>query len=120
MQTIPSDAINRLNKYELQFYCRLVDMGERPEYEFKFHPTRKWRFDLAIPHHRIAIEIEGGTWSGGRHSRGAGFRGDCEKYNEAQKLGYVVLRYTPDMIDSVQKDVMAIIELKRIGKTSQP
>lgn len=109
MTTIPSDAIKRLNKYELQFYCRLVDMGERPEYEFKFHPTRKWRFDLAIPHHRIAIEIEGGTWNGGRHSRGAGFRGDCEKYNEATKMGWRVLRYTPDMIDQLQDGVVALI-----------
>ena len=63
--------------------------------EFKFHPSRKWRADFAIPSKRLLIEIEGGAWSGGRHTRGAGFVGDMEKYNAAAVLGYRVLRYQP-------------------------
>ena len=32
--------------------------------EFKFHPVRKWRFDYAVPEHKIALEVEGGVWTG--------------------------------------------------------
>lgn len=66
--------------------------------ELTFHPTRKWRFDLAWPTRRLAVEVEGGTWSGGRHVRGKGYEGDIEKYNAAQALGWLVLRVTPQML----------------------
>ncbi len=66
--------------------------------EHKFHPTRKWRFDFAYPIRRIAIEIEGGVWSGGAHTRGKGFSEDCEKYLEALLLGWRVVRLVPDQI----------------------
>ena len=46
----------------------------------------------------IAAEIEGGTWSGGRHTRGSGYEKDCEKYNEAVRLGWSVLRFTAKMV----------------------
>lgn len=69
-----------------------------PVEEFKFHPERKWRFDFAYPDLKIAIEVEGGTWSGGRHTRGSGYEKDCEKYNTACLLGWSVLRFTSSMI----------------------
>lgn len=69
-----------------------------PQREFSFHHKRKWRFDLAWPTLLIAVEIEGGIWSGGRHVRGEGYENDCEKYNEAQLAGWMVLRFTPGMI----------------------
>ena len=70
----------------------------QPEREFTFHKKRKWRFDLAWPTLLIAVEVEGGIWSGGRHVRGEGYEADCEKYNEAQLSGWMVLRFTPGMI----------------------
>ncbi len=63
--------------------------------EFRFHPTRKWSADFAIPSARLLIEIEGGAWIGGRHTSGAGFVGDMEKYNAATCLGYRILRFQP-------------------------
>ena len=63
--------------------------------ELQFHPTRKWRADFALPTWKILIEIDGGVWSGGRHTRGAGFVGDCHKINAAGILGWCVLRYQP-------------------------
>ena len=63
--------------------------------EFCFHPTRKWRFDFAVPSLMIAIEIEGGVYSRGRHTRGKGYINDMEKYNAAQLLGWQVFRFTP-------------------------
>jgi hypothetical protein len=70
-----------------------------PETEYRFHPTRRWRFDGAYPDRKIAYEVEGGVWSKGRHTRGAGYTGDCVKYNEATLLGWQVYRFTGDMID---------------------
>ena len=69
-----------------------------PQPEFRFHPVRRWRFDYAWPASLIAVEVEGGAWTRGRHTRGKGFIADLEKYNEAQVLGWVVLRYTPDQL----------------------
>lgn len=69
-----------------------------PQREFMFHRKRKWRFDLAWPDLMIAVEVEGGIWTGGRHVRGEGYEKDCEKYNEAQLAGWMVLRFTPGMI----------------------
>lgn len=63
--------------------------------EHRFHDTRKWRFDYAVPSLRIALEVEGGVWTGGRHTSAMGFLGDMEKYNEAALNGWVVLRCTP-------------------------
>ena len=70
------------------------------EQEYRFHPVRRWRFDFAFPEQKIAIECEGGTWTGGRHTRGRGFEGDCHKYNAAAMLGWTVLRFTSGMINS--------------------
>ena len=64
--------------------------------EYKFHPTRKWRFDFAIPDYKVALEVEGGVWTGGRHTSSTGFLKDIEKYNMATLMGWKVLRTTPD------------------------
>lgn len=74
---------------------------EEPVAEYRFHETRKWRFDFAYPEQQIAIEVEGGTWVNGRHTRGKGYEQDCEKYNTAALRGWAVLRFTSGMITSL-------------------
>ena len=64
--------------------------------EYRFHPTRKWRFDFAIVESKVAIEVEGGVWEYGRHNRAAGFVKDMEKYNEAAAHGWRLLRFQPN------------------------
>lgn len=66
-----------------------------PVPEYKFHKSRKWRFDYAWPAHKVALEVEGGVWTQGRHTRGSGFVNDMEKYNAAAALGWRVFRCTP-------------------------
>ena len=62
--------------------------------EKRFHPTRRWRFDFVVLGiEKVAIEVEGGVFSKGRHTRGSGYMGDMEKYNEAALMGWKVLRY---------------------------
>ena len=72
----------------------------RPEREWKFEVKRRWRFDYAWPERMVALEVEGGVWTGGRHTRGAGFLKDVEKYNRAAVLGWRLLRVTPDKLVS--------------------
>lgn len=73
-------------------YCRAHGHPEPvAEYEFA-QPVREWAFDFAWPALLVALELEGGTFSGGRHTTGAGFRNDCVKYNEAAIRGWLVLR----------------------------
>jgi hypothetical protein len=59
---------------------------------------RRWCFDFAWPDLRVAVEIEGGGWVAGRHTRGPGFEADCEKYAEAATRGWTVLRVTPSQV----------------------
>lgn len=79
---------------------QLERRGLHPEREHRFHARRKWRFDFAFPELRLAVEVEGGTWSTSRHTTGKGFAGDLEKYNAAAIAGWCVLRYTDKAINS--------------------
>ena len=66
------------------------------EREFMFAKSigRKWRADFHIEPD-ILVEIEGGVFVQGRHTRGMAFVGDCEKYNAATLMGYRVFRFVP-------------------------
>lgn len=70
--------------------------------EHKFHPKRKWRFDYAIVEDKIAIEVEGGIWrkGGGAHSRPTNIVRDIEKYNEAVRLGWRLIRVQPEKLNT--------------------
>jgi hypothetical protein len=82
--------------------------------EFEFSPTRGWRFDFAHLPSLTAIEIEGGTWSGGRHTRGKGYSEDCQKYNAAVHLNWRLFRLTSDMLtNDPVGHLLPVIELMR-------
>ena len=81
----------------LLWQIRVARLPE-PVREAMFHPVRKWRFDFSWPDAMLAVEVDGGTWAGGRHSRGGGYTEDCVKYAEALCLGWRVLRVTGDMV----------------------
>ena len=85
--------------YPILDLCRAARLPE-PVPEYAFHPGRRWRFDWCWPLHRIALEIEGGIWTQGRHTRGSGALADLEKYSEAAILGWRVLYATPDCVSN--------------------
>ena len=64
--------------------------------EYKFHPVRKWRFDYAFVEKKVAVEVDGGVWIGGRHNRPLGYKNDMEKFNAAATMGWLILKFTPD------------------------
>ena len=70
----------------------------KPETEYRFHPDRKWRADLALMDHRLLIEVDGGVYVKGRHVRGEAFEKDRERDAWAMIAGWRVLRVTPRQV----------------------
>lgn len=87
---------------ELALYQQLRALGLTVglHRQWRFHVSRAWRFDLCYPapEAKLAIEVDGGTWSNGAHSRGAGIEKDCEKLAAAVILGWRVMRATTNQV----------------------
>jgi hypothetical protein len=75
--------------------------------ECRFYQPRKWRVDVVAIRYlepakhcerKLAVEIEGATWTSGRHTRGSGWERDCEKYNQLAVEGFGLLRFTPKQV----------------------
>ncbi len=94
-------------KAEIEMVLKLL--GVEYKAEACFHPTRKWRFDFAIVEHKIGIEYEGINSEKSRHTTITGYTEDANKYNEAQKLGWKVLRYTAINYKNITQDLKQII-----------
>jgi hypothetical protein len=86
---------------EISIFCEACKAHglPKPVEEFRFC-KRLWRFDYAWLEEKVALEVEGGVWTEGRHVRGTGYLGDMAKYNEAAILGWFVLRCTPKDIET--------------------
>ena len=86
------------------------------EVPFAASMGRKWRADFMVAdialgggnlmeaierarHNRLLIEVDGGGYIRGRHSRGSGIEADAEKQSAAAILGYRVLRVTPKQVE---------------------
>lgn len=86
------------------------------EWAFAKDIGRRWRFDFAWPDEweshgeyagnmhgpLVALEVEGGAWTRGRHTRGSGFVKDLEKYNEASCRGWRLIRVTPSQLCTLE------------------
>jgi hypothetical protein len=85
----------------LAVQCRALKLPE-PVSELRFAPPRRWRFDFAWPAHKLALEVQGGLWTQGRHSRGAALLKEHEKLNAAAALGWRVMFTTPAQVRSME------------------
>jgi hypothetical protein len=81
--------------------CRLAGLP-LPTREYRFWPRRRFAFDVAWPDRQFAVEIDGGVWTQGRHTRGKGYTKDCAKLAEATIRGWSVIRVTTDQVTSGQ------------------
>ena len=112
---IAVNEVSSLTKVKPDYAAIVINQAKAlgipvPQREFVFCDGRKWAADLAYPQHMLLIEIEGGIWSDGRHTRGKGYHNDCIKYNAAALLGYTVLRFTPGMIQHGNRAVTTAID----------
>ena len=82
--------------------------GIEPVAELQFAPDRKWRFDFAWPHKKVALEVQGGLFVNGRHSRGAALMKEHEKLNRAAAMGWRVLYCVPQ--DLCTTDTIATVK----------
>jgi very-short-patch-repair endonuclease len=92
------------SRLEEEFYSTLLKLFPdipRPERQYKFHPTRLWRFDFAWPELKVAVEIQGGAFMrrkgrggrGGGHTTAIGQAKDYEKHREAAVRGWKLLPF---------------------------
>ena len=110
-----------------QTFARQLDHAglPSPERELRFHPERYWRLDFAWPAAMVAVEIDGGTWTQGRHSRGRGYEADCAKLAEAALSGWMALRVTGGQVRSgkalewIQRALSDFYEEPRDGHDEQ-
>lgn len=110
------------NRTLLQLQLLKTATGVLWDVEYRFSGTRDWRFDFACPELMLAIEVEGGAYTHGRHTRGTGFINDMEKYNAAAVLGWRLLRYTPQQFGGLKwkEDVAAILAMRVASRARRP
>ncbi len=81
----------------IKIWCR-ANKRPIPETEVYFAKSigRRWKFDIAWPDLKIALEIEGGVYQKNHHHVSVdGYESDCEKYTTAQiTYGYRIIRVT--------------------------
>ena len=112
----------KVNKYPCKNgYSKIYEqlLGGEWWAEWPFHPTREWRFDYACPELKIAIEVDGGIFTGGRHSGGVGQLKDFEKMNNAASRQWLVFHTTPeDMHDlEFRKLVLEAMKERKMQKS---
>jgi hypothetical protein len=80
--------------------------------QYKFHPTRRWRFDFANTSLMVAFEIQGGIYAAqSGHRSFEGVQRDYEKLNAATLLGWRVFQVTSKMM----KDEILLRQLIDFG-----
>lgn len=74
--------------------------GKGVRQRLKSSGLKDWRFDFAWPERNFAVEVEGGAFTNGRHTRGVGFTEDLRKYHFAVSLNWTVYRCGSELVKS--------------------
>ena len=102
----------RISIHEQKFWLIVNALGKQDDFdrEYRFCKGRKFRADFVHFPTSTLIEIDGGVWISGRHTRGSGAVADYEKYFIAHTLGWKVVRLEPGQI--TVKTVESIVNFK--------
>jgi hypothetical protein len=76
--------------------------GLNPVFEYRFHPVRKWRMDIAFIESKVFVEVQGGIFVRGRHVRGAAMLKEWEKLNTAASMGWRCLFCQPSDVHKIE------------------
>ena len=100
-------------------FAAMLAQAKMPEaaVEHRFHVERKWRFDYAWPRWKVALEVDGGVWTGGAHGRGTGIIRDQEKHNYAAAMGWLIIRCVPRKLATADTIAFVKAALERHGWT---
>lgn len=90
-RSLPKAKQNYLEAFE-NFEQTLRVFEIKYETLFQFNSTKHWRYDFHLIEHRILVEISGGPWSGGRKGKLSNKAWSLDKYDQAWKKGYTVIR----------------------------
>lgn len=120
-------GVKRDTEADILLQAHLKKLGFTFEREWRFDAPRRWRVDYAVSRGRklqFAVEIEGGAYIQGRHSRGKGFEADCIKYNTLATRDVPLLRFTTGQIkrgeDIVFLECFASLERMTIADDGLP
>ena len=83
---------------QVKIFANAVELGAGIRARLKEAGFQNWVFDFVFEKEKLAVEVQGGTWIGGAHNRGAHMKSDYRKMNNAQKLGYRVLYFDTGMV----------------------
>lgn len=94
------------------------DITYGKEHLFATPHGREFRADFAFVRgiEKLAVEIDGGTWNGGKHGRGSGIATDQEKTHYYAILRWYLIRVSPDDV----KRGLAIQLIKRFWAIDGP
>jgi very-short-patch-repair endonuclease len=111
---------DRLEDLFIKYFQELKPEGvPLPERQYKILPDRKFRWDFAWPDDtvRLAIEIQGGSYMGGKHNTAKGQAADYEKHNLATLAGYRILYFNTEMLKDPASCAETVIDMiARIGE----
>lgn len=89
---------------------QLAPDSPAPVFGHHFAPPRRYHVDFSWPDRKVAVELQGGVWTRGRHTRGAGYEQDCAKLNLLQTLGWRVFYVTSSMLARDPAGIVAMVE----------
>ena len=86
----------------------------RPAVEYRFHPSRKFRFDFAWVEQKVAVEVQG---MGPGHCSLQGMTQDYDKLMEALLFNWKVIYLTSSMLSTknIDYNFQRIAKLLRIS-----
>lgn len=84
--------------------------------EHRFDSINRFRFDFAHIRLKIAVEMEGGIYTGKGHASIGTYLKDMRKYNLAQLKGWIILRYAYGQEDKISDDIKRAIEKRNKDK----
>lgn len=105
------------SSWEDYFENQLRTVNAPPfEKEYRFLKNRRFRFDFCWPDIKFAVEIDGNVYHHSRHTSGAGYTKDCEKFALAAIEGYRVIRCTTGQVNTGKALEWTMAYLEKSGE----